>query len=118
MYHRGIHAAQGSVRRGLFSSFRSVTFDNGSEFSGTGALTADGLDVYFAHPYSTWERGTNENCNGIARRFLPKGISLVRLPFGLVERIAACTNYLPLKHFSYRSPAVLFNRQLAMVLSV
>ena len=99
------------------SIFRSITFDNGSEFSSTGALTADGLDVYYAHPFSSWERGTNENWNGIVRRFLPKGISFENLPAGLVQRIVAYINDLPRKRFGYRSPDDLFKHQLAMVLS-
>jgi IS30 family transposase len=99
------------------SIFRSVTFDNGSEFSGTGVLTADGMDVYYAHPFSSWERGTNENWNGIVRRFLPKKTSFEHLPVGLVERIAGYINNLPRKRFGYRSPADLFKQQLAMVSS-
>lgn len=52
----------------------SITADNGSEFS----LLSDlkGINVYFAHPYSSHERGSNENFNGLLREFLPKGVSL------------------------------------------
>ena len=101
----------------LLLYFRSITFDNGSEFSSTGALTAGGLDVYDAHPFSSWERGTNENWNGIVRRFLPKETSFENLPAGLVQRIAAYINALPRKRFGYRSPDDLFKQQLAMVSS-
>lgn len=58
--------------------FKSVTFDNGGEFLNFKALEKSiyggkRFDVYYAHPYSSWERGTNENHNGIIRRFYPKG---------------------------------------------
>lgn len=52
----------------------SITADNGSEFSLLSTLEA--VDVYFAHPYSSHERGTNENFNGLLREYVPKGISL------------------------------------------
>ncbi|VGT20771.1 truncated transposase [Streptococcus pyogenes] len=52
----------------------SITADNGSEFSLLSDLKA--VDVYFAHPYSSHERGTNENFNGLLREYVPKGISL------------------------------------------
>jgi len=99
-----------------FSSiFRSITFDNGPEFSNAASLIDSGLDVYYAHPFSSWERGTNENWNGIVRRFLPKGASFMNLPISLAERIAAYINDLPRKRFGYRSPADLFKQQLSMV---
>lgn len=53
--------------------FQSITSDNGIEFSGLTTLFQNELAVYFTHPYSSWERGTNENHNRIIRRFIPKG---------------------------------------------
>ena len=53
------------------SNFKSITFDNGSEFSTMSKL--EGVDVYYAHAYSSWERGSNENFNGLLREFMPKG---------------------------------------------
>lgn len=54
--------------------FHSITFDNGSEFSLMNQV--DGTQIYFAHPYSPWERGSNENQNGLIREFMPKGKSM------------------------------------------
>lgn len=56
--------------------FQSVTFDNGSEFSKVSDLETDKRDIYFCHAYSSWERGSNENYNGILREYIPKGKSL------------------------------------------
>lgn len=56
--------------------FRSITFDNGSEFAASEAFETLGIDVYYAHPYSAWEHGQNEQFNGMLRRFTPNGKDL------------------------------------------
>lgn len=56
--------------------FNSITSDNGSEFSMLNQVS-DSL-IYFAHPYSPWKRGNNENVNGLIREYLPRGTSLVQ----------------------------------------
>ena len=56
--------------------FKTVTSDNGSEFASLSEALHNISDVYFTHPYSSWERGTNENHNGLLRRYLLKGKSL------------------------------------------
>jgi len=55
--------------------FKSITADNGSEFVSLSEALKALSDIYFAHPYSSWERGTNEKHSGILRRFIPKGKS-------------------------------------------
>lgn len=85
--------------------FKSVTFDNGSEFSdSSGMEKALGIPVYYAHPYSSFERGTNENHNGIIRRFIPKGKSIDEVSDSLIERVEAFMNGLPRKRFGYQNP--------------
>lgn len=59
------------------SLFQSITSDNGSEFAGLSAAIEGISEVYFRHSYASWERGTNENHNGMSRRFIPKGLSLI-----------------------------------------
>ena len=95
--------------------FRSITFDNGSEFSSAAALSDNELKIYYAHPYTSWERPTNENWNGIVQRFLPKGKALDSLPDSLAQRIASLINHLPRKRFGYRCPADLLVTQPLMV---
>ncbi|PTS33635.1 IS30 family transposase, partial [Lactobacillus helveticus] len=60
-------------------NFRTITFDNGSEFASLSLNQVQGTEIYFAHPYSPWERGTNENVNGQLREFFPKGHSFKNL---------------------------------------
>lgn len=85
--------------------FKTCTVDNGSEFSdSTGMETALGTSIFYAHPYSSFERGTNENHNGIIRRFIPKGKSIDDLPESLIERVESFLNELPRKRFGYQTP--------------
>lgn len=56
--------------------FKSITADNGSKFSRLSELEAYGVSIYFAHPYSSWERAQNERHNRILRRYIPKGVSI------------------------------------------
>jgi transposase, IS30 family len=97
-----------------FSSiFKSITFDNGSEFSRSDMMEQGGrTQVYYAHPYSSWERATNENWNGIVRRFIPKGSSFNDLTDEDLERITHYINTLPRKRFGYKSPMELWAAQI------
>jgi transposase, IS30 family len=93
--------------------FKSITADNGSEFSN---LNNHGIAVYYAHPYSAWERGTNERHNGLIRRFIPKGKAIKDLSLSQIERIQNWCNNLPRKIFGYRTPAELFTQELHQLL--
>ncbi len=71
---------------GFTRQFRSITADNGSEFARLEeVLEGSGCEVYYAHPYSAWERGSNERHNGLIRRMVPKGKSMDGLD---VEKVA------------------------------
>lgn len=56
--------------------FKTITFDNGAEFSKISELETEDLAIYFCHAYASWERGSNENFNKLLREFIPKGMSL------------------------------------------
>ena len=98
--------------------FKTITFDNGSEFADSNAMERGGrTDVYYAHPYSSFERGTNENWNGIVRRFIPKGRSFEGLKAEDIERINHYINTLPRKRFGYKTPLDLWNEQMAVMMA-
>lgn len=91
-------------------TFKSITMDNGCEFLNQEALEAsclkDGLKrtiCYYAHPYSAWERGTNEVTNKLIRRFVPKGTNIDKLTKMDIRRIEHWINNYPRRMFGYRS---------------
>lgn len=85
---------------------KSITADNGNEFSSLSKI--EGLDVYFAHAYSSYERGTNENFNGLLREFIPKGCSLKELNQNLLEDYTKAINERPRRIHGYQSAKKLF----------
>jgi IS30 family transposase len=85
---------------------RSVTFDNGKEFAEHHRLTKKlGLQVYFAMPYRSWQRGTNENTNGLLRQFFPKRTDFTRISHHEVARVEQLLNERPRRRLGYRTPA-------------
>ena len=88
--------------------FKSITSDNGSEFSKLVEQLPD-VKIYFAHPYSSFERGTNEKQNSLVRRFFPKGKSFVSVSDEAVARVENWINNLPRKIFNYHSALEIFN---------
>ena len=91
--------------------FRSITSDNGNEFSKL-QEAFDEIPVYYTHPYSAFERGTNEKQNSLVRRFLPKGKSFDKLTDETLADIEAWINNLPRKIFNYASSQSLFESVL------
>lgn len=86
---------------------RSLTWDCGSEMALHKDVTATGLPVYFAHPHSPWERGSNENLNRIVREYLPKGVEITSDPRYLAA-IAAEINDRPRKIHDWKKPSEVF----------
>jgi IS30 family transposase len=85
---------------------RSMTFDNGKEFAKHSSLTAHfGLEIYFADPHAAWQRGANENLNGLLRQFFPKGTDFTRTSHRQVARVEQLLNERPRKRLGYRTPA-------------
>jgi len=84
---------------------RTITVDNGTEFHSYVALEQRvPTRFYFATPHHAWERGTNENTNGLLRQYLPKGVSMAHLTQYDCNRIATKLNRRPRKRLGYRTP--------------
>ena len=105
----GLHDA---MRRLPGEKRRTLTVDNGKEFACHKDLTQLlGLAVYFAHPYSAWERGTNENTNGLLRQYLPKKADFSQLTDWQLESYVRELNNRPRKCLNYRTPAEVFHKR-------
>ena len=88
--------------------FKSITSDNGSEFATLTEAVSTIAEVYFTHPYSSWERGTNENHNGMIRRFIPKGTRISSVRSKQIRDINIWMNKYPRKILGYYTPHQLF----------
>jgi len=96
---------------------RSITFDNGKEFAEHKLLTTRlQMPVFFADPYSPWQRGTNENTNGLLRQFFPKGTSLENISPRRVAHVARLLNNRPRKSLGYLTPSEVFTTQNAVAI--
>ena len=84
---------------------RTITSDNGTEFHWYEQIEAvHPVRFYFATPHHSWERGTNENTNGLIRQYLPKGQSMARLTQDQCDAIAHKLNHRPRKRHDYKTP--------------
>lgn len=92
----------------------TLTFDNGKEFAWHKHITnALGIDIYFAKPYHSWERGLNENTNGLLRQYLPKGSSFADLTTEELRWIEGQLNDRPRKSLGYKTPRQVMEIALA-----
>jgi IS30 family transposase len=95
--------------------FKTITVDNGSEFADFAQVEQWGTKAFFAHPYSSWERGQNERHNGLFRAFVPKGQSIERYTDDEILAFADELNGRPRKKLGYRTPEELFEAFLDSV---
>lgn len=96
--------------------FKSITGDNGSEFADLSTLENDtATKIYFTHPYSSFEKGTNERHNGLIRRFIPKGKCISDYSQHDIAFIEEWMNTLPRKILGYKTPEELFEQQLDLL---
>ncbi len=102
--------------------FKTITCDNGSEFINPKAIEQSSkrkgkkrTTVYYCHPYSSYERGSNENANSIIRRFIPKGIDISKYNDKQIMVIQSWMNNYPRRILGYNTSAELFNEQLQKI---
>lgn len=98
-------------------TFKSITVDNGSEFQDCHGMEykKDGTkrtDVYYCHPYTSCERGSNERMNRMIRRFLPKGMSLQRVSQRRLTEIETWLNTYPRRSLGYRTPLEVYSAEM------
>ena len=93
----------------FYNKFKTITFDNGSEFNGYNEMEASCLrkskrtSVYYAHPYNSGERGSNENNNRLIRRWIPKGTNIGELTKEFIQKVQNWINNYPRKIFGYQT---------------
>ena len=94
---------------------RSLTWDQGAEMAQHAQLRLDtGLHVFFCDPRSPWQRGTNENTNGLLRQYFPKGTDLNRHSASDIAAVAATLNRRPRKTLGWKTPSEAFNELLLL----
>lgn len=100
----------------LKTHLKTITSDNGSEFSLHEEVSAElGANFYFAHPYRSWERGLNENTNGLVRQFFPKGTDFSKITERQVLAVEHRLNNRPRKALGYRTPNEVFSALTGLV---
>lgn len=104
-----IHLKTLEIQREISSKIYSITYDNGVEFSYHDLIKLDTkIDIYFAHPYSSWERGCNENYNGLLRQYFPKAMDACILTEDHIRTVEDLINNRPRKRLNYLSPYQVF----------
>lgn len=94
---------------------QTLTLDNGTENAGHEKITQQiNIHCYFAHPYHSWERGTNENTNDLIRYYFPKGTDFARVSEKEIKRVENLLNNRPRKCLNYLTPLEVFNKAVAL----
>lgn len=117
----GIAKTASGLLRDWMPYLHTITSDNGKEFANHEVIAEElNIDYYFAHPYHSWERGSNENLNGLVRQYFPKGSDFSVLTDKRVKEVEKKINDRPRKRFGFENPIfvkdkLLFNDDVAFV---
>ena len=96
----------------------TITSDNGIEFTRHQTIAnALDADFFFADPYSSWQRGTNENTNGLVRQYFPKKTDFTNLSDSDIQKVADRLNNRPRKALAFRTPNEVFNNHFVALIS-
>ena len=94
---------------------KTLTLDNGSENMGHKMITSIlGIICYFAHPYASWERGSNENTNGLIRWYFPKGTDFATVSEKDIQKVETALNNRPRKRLGWKTPLEVFKKSVAV----
>ena len=121
--HKTAAAVRAAVVDGLtpyIDRVHTITYDNGREFADHEGMASD-LDarIYFAHPYASWERGLNENTNGLIRQYFPKHRDLTTVTKSEIEKAMDKLNHRPRKSLGFRTPyEVFFNTRTSLTVAL
>lgn len=116
-------AVRNAVTDGLtpyMDRVHTITYDNGREFADHEGMASDlETRIYFAHPYASWERGLNENTNGLIRQYFPKDRDLTTVTKREIEKAMDKLNHRPRKSLGYRTPyEVFFNTRTSLTVAL
>jgi len=122
-----LHKTAKAVRRAVVDGLtpyidwvHTITYDNGREFADHEGMASDlEASIYFAHPYASWERGLNENTNGLIRQYFPKDRDLTTVTRYEIEQAMDKLNHRPRKSLGYRTPyEVFFNIKTSLTIAL
>jgi len=121
--HKTAEAVRNAVADGLtpyIDWVHSITYDNGREFTDHEGMASDlEASIYFAHPYASWERGLNENTNGLIRQYFPKDRDLTTVTKHEIEKAMDKLNHRPRKSLGFRTPyEVFFNTRTSLTVAL
>ena len=95
---------------------KSMTYDQGREMAKHAEITQKtGVAIYFSDPHSPWQRGANENINGLIRQYLPKGMDLSEVTQEELDKIAYSLNIRPRKRFNFKCPIQMMMEKLELI---